>query len=77
MMTAGAAGQPSIGSMGQMAHHLEVLKAASIADRQLAMRGEPALHPSHIEIIGRTYRPTDEEVAFYRGMTELAESFKN
>jgi len=70
VMAARAAGKLPIGGVWQQVHDLEGLKAASAADRQLGMSGELALHPSNVEIINRSYSPSEEELAFYRGMIE-------
>ncbi|MNT18161.1 Malyl-CoA lyase [compost metagenome] len=54
-------------------HDLEGLKVSSANDRQLGMSGELVLHPSNVEIVNKTYSPTEEEVAFYQGMIDALE----
>lgn len=78
VMAARAAGKLPIGGIWQQVKDLEGLAKASAFDRQLGMAGELALHPMQVETINRTYTPTADEVAFYRGMIDaLAAAQKN
>jgi len=70
VMAARAAGKLPIGGVWQQVHDLEGLKVSSANDRQLGMSGELVLHPSNVEIVNKTYSPTEEEVAFYQGMID-------
>lgn len=74
VMAARAAGKPPIGGVWQQVKDLEGLAASSKLDRELGMAGELALHPSNVEIINRTYTPTDEEIAYYQGMIEALDA---
>lgn len=73
VMAARAAGKLPIGGVWQQVHDLDGLKISSANDRQLGMSGELVLHPSNVEIVNRTYSPTDDEVAFYQGMIAALE----
>ncbi|WP_454739880.1 HpcH/HpaI aldolase/citrate lyase family protein [Cupriavidus necator] len=73
VMAARAAGKLPIGGVWQQVHDLEGLKVSSANDRQLGMSGELVLHPSNVEIVNKTYSPTEEEVAFYQGMIDALE----
>ncbi|WP_323810320.1 HpcH/HpaI aldolase/citrate lyase family protein [Sphingobium baderi] len=78
VMAARAAGKLAIGGVWQQVKDLEGLKASSQADRQLGMNGELALHPTNVEIINDVYSPTEDEVAFYKGMIDaLDEAMAN
>lgn len=68
VMAARAAGKLPIGGVWQQIHDLEGLRASSEKDRQLGMSGELVLHPSNVEIVNRTYSPTDEQITYYQGM---------
>lgn len=70
VMAARAAGKLPIGGVWQQVHDLQGLQVSSANDRQLGMSGELLLHPSNVEIVNRTYSPTEEEVAFYQGMID-------
>ncbi|ABB12752.1 HpcH/HpaI aldolase/citrate lyase family protein [Burkholderia lata] len=70
VMAARAAGKLPIGGVWQQVRDLEGLKVSSANDRQLGMSGELVLHPSNVEIVNRTYSPTEEDVAFYQGMID-------
>lgn len=73
VMAARAADKLPIGGVWQQVHDLEGLKVSSEKDRQLGMSGELLLHPSNVEIVNRTYSPSQEEVAFYEGMIAALE----
>ncbi|SPA48416.1 Citrate lyase [Cupriavidus taiwanensis] len=73
VMAARAAGKLPIGGVWQQVHDLEGLKVSSANDRQLGMSGELVLHPSNVDIVNTTYSPTEEEVAFYKGMIDALE----
>lgn len=70
IMAARAAGKLPIGGLWQQVHDLEGLKVSSAKDHQLGMSGELVLHPSNVDIVNRTYSPTEDEVAFYQGMID-------
>ncbi|VWC58078.1 citryl-CoA lyase [Burkholderia lata] len=70
VMAARAAGKLPIGGVWQQVRDLDGLRVSSANDRQLGMSGELVLHPSNVEIVNRTYSPTEEEVAFYQGMID-------
>ncbi|NIE64395.1 CoA ester lyase [Burkholderia sp. Ax-1719] len=70
VMAARAAGKLPIGGVWQQIRDLDGLQVSSANDRQLGMSGELVLHPSNVEIVNRTYSPTEEEVAFYQGMVD-------
>lgn len=74
VMAARAAGKLPIGGLWQQIKDLEGLERASRFDRQLGMAGEMVLHPAQVEIVNRTYTPTAEELAYYRGMIETLEA---
>ncbi|VWB11338.1 citryl-CoA lyase [Burkholderia lata] len=70
VMAARAAGKLPIGGVWQQVRDLDGLRVSSANDRQLGMSGELVLHPSNVEIVNRTYSPTEEDVAFYQGMID-------
>jgi citrate lyase subunit beta/citryl-CoA lyase len=70
VMAARAAGKRPIGGVWQQIRDLEGLRASSLKDRALGMDGELALHPTNVPIINKIYSPSEEEVAYYRGMIE-------
>lgn len=74
VMAARAAGKWPIGGIWQQIKDLDGLAKSSAFDRQLGMAGELALHPMQVETINRTYTPTEDEVAFYRGMIEALDA---
>ena len=74
VMAARAAGKMPIGGVWQQIKDLDGLAKASAFDRQLGMAGELALHPMQVATINRTYTPSDEDVAYYRGMIEALEA---
>lgn len=74
VMAARAAGKWPIGGIWQQINDLEGLARSSAFDRQLGMAGELVLHPMQVETVNRTYTPTADEVAFYRGMIEALDA---
>ena len=73
VMAARAAGKLPIGGLWQQVHDLEGLKKSSEQDRALGMSGELVLHPSNVPTVNEVYRPSPEEVAYYRGMVAALE----
>ncbi len=73
VMAARAAGKLPIGGLWQQVKDLDGFEEACRLERQLGMAGELILHPGQVEITNRTYTPTAEELAYYRGMIEALE----
>jgi len=59
-----------IGGMWQEVHDLEGLRKQAIFNKQLGFSGEIVIHPSNVPVINEVYSPTQEQLAFYRGMIE-------
>jgi citrate lyase subunit beta/citryl-CoA lyase len=68
VMAARAAGKLPIGGVWQQVHDLAGLRAAAELDRNLGMTGELCLHPSNVAVLNEIYSPSEEELAYYRGM---------
>jgi citrate lyase subunit beta/citryl-CoA lyase len=73
VMAARAAGKLPIGGVWQQVHDLNGLRESALLDRALGMSGELLLHPSNVATANEVYSPSDEQVAFYRGMIEALE----
>lgn len=54
-------------------HDLTGLKAFAEQNAQLGYRGQVLIHPSHVGPVNAVFTPSEEEVAFYRGMVEAFE----
>jgi citrate lyase subunit beta / citryl-CoA lyase len=52
---------------------LDGLARFAAANRDLGYRGQVLIHPSHVERVNEVFTPTQEEVAFYRGMIRAFE----
>ncbi|MBI1376606.1 MAG: CoA ester lyase [Frankiales bacterium] len=53
---------------------LDGLRSFAVRGRQLGFRGMIAIHPSHVPVINDVFTPSDDEVAFYRGMVAAYEA---
>ena len=73
VMAARAAGKLPIGGLWQHVHDLEGAEQLALLDRQLGMTGQLLLHPSNVPIVNRTFSPTPEELAYFRGMIDALE----
>lgn len=73
VMAARAAGKRPIGGVWQQIRDLDGLREAALRDRALGMDGELVLHPTNAAIINEVYSPSEDEVAYYRGMIEALE----
>lgn len=60
---------PIVG-LWQDVHDLDGLRRFADANRDLGFRGQVVIHPSHIDVVNEVYSPSDELVAYYRGMLE-------
>jgi citrate lyase subunit beta/citryl-CoA lyase len=52
---------------------LEGLERDARWNRQLGYRGQTVMHPSHVPIVNQVFTPTDDEIAFHRGLIEAME----
>jgi citrate lyase subunit beta/citryl-CoA lyase len=52
---------------------LDGLERDATWNRQLGYRGQTVMHPSHVPIVNRVFTPTDEEIAFHKGLIEAME----
>lgn len=68
VMAARAAGISPIGGLWQDVHDLKRLKISAEKNHQLGFDGELVLHPSNIEVINRVYSPSEEDIAYYKGL---------
>jgi citrate lyase subunit beta/citryl-CoA lyase len=73
VMAARAAGKQPIGGLWQQVHDLEGLHRACQDDRDLGMSGQMLLHPSNVATCNRVFSPSEQEVAYYRGMVRALE----
>jgi citrate lyase subunit beta/citryl-CoA lyase len=62
-----------IGGLWQDVHDLDGLRAAARFNRRLGFSGEMIVHPSNVPIINEVYSPSEEEIAYYKGMIEAFE----
>ncbi len=49
---------------------LEGLEKDARWNRQLGYRGQTVMHPSHVPIVNKVFTPTEDEIAFYKGLIE-------
>src|SRR6266850_1025627 len=42
-------------------------------NRQLGYRGQTVMHPTHVPIVNAVFTPSDDEIAFHRGLIEAME----
>lgn len=73
VMAARAAGKLPIGGLWQQVHDLEGLAAAAAEDRCLGMSGQLLLHPSNVAVVNRVFSPSEEDLAYYRGLIAAVE----
>lgn len=73
VMAARAAGKLPIGGIWQQVHDLEGCRRAAEDDRALGMSGQLLLHPSNVAAVNEVFSPSEEEVAFYKGMIAALE----
>ncbi len=70
VVAARAAGKMPLTGLWQEVHDIEGLKQAAAANRRLGFVGEMILHPSNVAPVNAIYSPSDEDVAYYRGMID-------
>jgi citrate lyase subunit beta / citryl-CoA lyase len=68
VMAARAAGKRPIGGLWQQIRDLDGQAMQSERDRQLGMDGELVLHPTQVPVVNRIYTPTEDQVAYCKGM---------
>jgi citrate lyase subunit beta / citryl-CoA lyase len=68
VMAARAAGKRPIGGLWQQIRDLDGQAMQSQRDRQLGMDGELVLHPTQVPVVNKIYTPTEDQVAYYKGM---------
>jgi citrate lyase subunit beta/citryl-CoA lyase len=54
-------------------HDLEGLRSDALFNRSLGFRGQVVMHPSHVPIVNEAYSPTEDEIAYWRGLLEAYE----
>ncbi|KAB2336211.1 CoA ester lyase [Cytobacillus depressus] len=74
ILAARAANVIPIGGLWQDIHDLKGLKEAALFNRQLGFLGEVVVHPSNVSIINEVYSPSNEEIAYYKGIIEAFET---
>jgi len=52
---------------------LEGLERDAKWNRQLGYRGQTVMHPSHVPIVNAVFTPSEEEIAFHKGLIEAME----
>lgn len=53
--------------------NLDGLREFATRGRQLGFRGMIAIHPSHVAIVNDVFTPSEQDIAFYAGLTEAYE----
>jgi citrate lyase subunit beta/citryl-CoA lyase len=52
---------------------LEGLERDARFNRQLGFRGQTVIHPSHVPVVNEVFTPTEDEIAYYKGMIAAME----
>ena len=52
---------------------LEGLERDARWNRQLGFRGMTVMHPTHVPIVNKVFTPSEEEIAFYKGLIQVME----
>ena len=52
---------------------LEGLERDARFNRQLGFRGQAVIHPSHVPVVNEVFTPSEDEIAYYRGMIAAIE----
>jgi citrate lyase subunit beta/citryl-CoA lyase len=52
---------------------LEGLERDARWNRQLGFRGMTVMHPSHVPIVNKVFTPSEDEIAFYKGLIQAME----
>lgn len=63
-----------LGGLWQDVHDLKGLRKSCEFNRQLGCTGEIILHPSNVPVANEVYTPSDDEIAYFKGMIEAFES---
>lgn len=75
LLASRAAGHPyAMCGMWQDIQDLDGLRIFAGLQRDLGYDGQTLIHPSHVATVHEVYSPSEEEVAFYRGMIEAFET---
>ena len=67
------AGVHAMTGLWERVHDLEGLRAFCDQGRQIGFRGQVVIHPSHVPVVNQAYGPSEEDIAFYRGLVEAYE----
>ena len=52
---------------------LEGLEKDALLNRSLGFRGQTVIHPSHVPIVNRIFTPSEDEIAYARGLIQAFE----
>lgn len=52
---------------------LEGLERDARLNRQLGFRGQTVMHPTHVPVVNKVFTPTEDEIAFYKGLIKALE----
>lgn len=52
---------------------LATLKTLVLRAKQLGFTGAAVIHPSHVKVVNSVFRPTEQEVAYYKGLIAALE----
>jgi citrate lyase subunit beta/citryl-CoA lyase len=52
---------------------LEGLERDARWNRQLGFRGMTVMHPTHVPIVNKVFTPSEDEIAFYKGLIQAME----
>lgn len=73
VLAARAANVMPIGGLWQDVHDLVGLRKEASFNRQLGFSGEMIVHPSNVSVVNEVYSPSEEEIAYYKGMVDAFE----
>lgn len=67
------AGVHALTGLWERMDDLDGLAAFCVQGRQLGFRGMVVIHPAHVPVVNAAFGPSDEDIAFYRGLVEAYE----
>jgi citrate lyase subunit beta / citryl-CoA lyase len=67
------AGVHAMTGLWERVDDIDGLRAFCDQGRQIGFGGQIAIHPSHVPVINAAFGPSDEDIAFHRGLVEAYE----
>lgn len=74
---AGGAAYPIAGIFGTPMNDLAAVEKLIRRARDVGYSGVAVMHPSHVAIANAVYRPTTEEIAYFKGLLQAFEAAEN